>query len=409
MIYTYLLQFFWRNYEIYQDGNCCCGAKYFDSGPCDGVEWSGFGSLYYSQAFDNNFLVGQARNNKPDFTTHSLLGLNVGSKISDQFQVATQIIMAGNQAQATNFNMFAQWAYLTYKPMDTVAIKLGRQLWPVLISSEYQRVHYLLPQSNIPNTTYGLLPFVSFDGASANKTFDVGIGTLTAGAYMGNPKLNNGGITGADLDFQTLMGARVTLDGSGWRLHATANRVFSKVTINNTSVSPGGVGINTTGSAKTNSDIYSLGYKVDKAGFVSWGEATYIKAKDDQNLTLTTRVTANGSLAAAPTTKKLFEKSYGGYVLVGYRFGAFLPTLTYSQGTTYLGLPAASNNAEYEGKTESYIAGLNYQAHDQVSMKVEYLRSYVPSINGGWYDVVQSTSSKKKHGDAVKAGVDFIF
>lgn len=45
----------------------------------DGIEWSGFGSLYYSQAMDKNFLVGQNLDNKPDYTSHSLVGFNVGS------------------------------------------------------------------------------------------------------------------------------------------------------------------------------------------------------------------------------------------------------------------------------------------------------------------------------------------
>lgn len=377
----------------------------------EGVEWSGFGSLYYSQSMDNNFLVGGNRDNRPNYTTPSLIGLNVGSKISDELSVASQIVMAGESAQSTNFNTFAQWAYLNYRPMDGLTFKIGRQLWPVLISSEYQRVHFLLPQSNIPGTVYGLLPFVSFDGASANKVFDSAIGSLTLGAYAGNPKLNNGGINGIDLDFKTLMGIRATLDGSGWRLHATANKVFSKVTVDSTAFSTvANSSLRTSGIANTHSNIFSFGYRFDKYNFVSWGEATYSKATDDQSLTLRTVASANGTLVAVPSTKKLFEKSYGGYALFGYRLGKFLPSLTYAQGTTYLGLPAnPTTNAKYEGKTESYIAGLAYQAHDQASLKLEFQRTYVKNIGSGWYDVVQSTTSTRKFGDVVKAGVDFIF
>lgn len=373
----------------------------------DGIEWNGFGSLYYSQAMDNNFLVGGANDNKPNYTRDSLLGLNVGSKLSDEFSVASQIVMAGESAQSTNFNAFAQWAYLTYKPMDGLNLKIGRQLWPVLISSEYQRVHYLLPQANIPGTAYRLLPFVSFDGLSVNKTFDTGIGSLTASVYTGNPKLNSAPITGVDMNFQTLTGARLTLDGSGWRLHATANKIFSKVTVDSSSYIPSGAAVRTTGSAKTHSNIFSFGYRFDKYNFVSWGEASYNKG-DVANLALATKLAANGTTVAS-SSKKLFEKSYGGYILAGYRFGKFLPTVTYAQGTTYLGLPTTSNNSKFEGKTSSYIAGVTYQMHDQASVRVEYLRTYVPAVGAGWYDVTQSTTSSKRFGDAVKAGVDFIF
>lgn len=379
----------------------------------DGVEWNGFGSLYYSQAMDNNFLVGGNANNKPNYTQHSLFGLNVGSRLSDEFSVASQIVMAGGSAQATNFNMFAQWAYLNYRPMPGLNLKIGRQLSPFLISSEYQRVHFLLPQANIPGTVYGLLPFVSFDGASVNKTFDVGIGSLTVGAYSGNPKLNTPGVPGFDLDFQTLTGVRASLDGSGWRLHATANRAFSKVTYDansfGTSAPVANVALNTKGTAKTNSNIFTFGYRFDKFNFVSWGEATYNKGLDKQNLTLTTRSAAAGTFITS-STKQLFEKAYGGYVLAGYRMGKFLPTVTYARGTTYLGLPANSaTNQKFEGQTTSYIAALAYQPHDQVIVRTEFLRTYVPSIGGGWQDVAQSSTSKRKFGDAVKAGVDFIF
>jgi hypothetical protein len=200
------------------------------------------------------------------------------------------------------------------------------------------------------------------------------------------------------------MGARITLDGSGWRLHATANRVNSKVTINSSNFTPPTTTTANTGTATTHSNVFSFGYRFDKFNFVSWGEASYSKATDDQSL-----VIRNSALGVV-SNKKLFEKQYGGYVLAGYRIGKLLPSVTYAQGTSYLGLPANTvTGTRYEGKTESYIAGLAYQVHDQATAKVEYLRTYVPSIGGGWYDVVQSSRSQRRFGDAVKAGVDFIF
>jgi hypothetical protein len=350
---------------------------------------------------DNNFLVGGNTNNKMNFTSNSLLGLNLGSQISDQLSVASQIIMAGDAAQSTNFNTFAQWAYLNYRPTDTISLKIGRQLWPVLISSEYQRVHYLLPQSDIPSTVYQLAPFVSFDGISANKVFNTGIGALTIGAYAGNPKLNTSPPAALDLDFQTLKGARITLDGSGWRLHATYNQMFSKASITLPTVTGGIIVTGTTETAQTRSEAMSFGYRYDKHNFVSWGEVMHLKAKDMGTFT-NPFISSRG--------KRLFEKSYGGYVLAGYRLGKFLPSVTLAQGTTYLGLPTSTTtNAKYEGKTTSYIAGLAYQMHDQAILRAEYQRTHVPSIGGGWYDVVQSTKSTRKFGEAVKAGVDFIF
>ncbi len=365
----------------------------------DGVEWSGFGSLYYSQAMDNQFLLGQHTNNKPDYTTHSLVGFNVGSRISDNMSFSSQLVMAGAGAQSTNFNLFAQFAYLTYNPVQSVSLKIGRQLWPMLISSEYQRVHFLLPQSEIPQTVYGLMPFVAFDGVSANKTLDTGIGSLTLGAYAGAHKLNRVAPAGLAFDFPSILGARVTLDGSGWRLHATANQFKSKMTISYLTSLPSTMysSVNT-----ATSTIYSFGYRYDKNNIVSWGEMFTLKSKDNSLVPM-----ASGYSQQA---YKYFERSYGGYVLVGYRFGKFLPTATVAQGTAKLGFPTdPTTNQKYDGKVTSYILCNSYQMNDQATFKVEFQRSTVPSVGGGFFDVAQSTTSTKKYGDMVKAGIDFIF
>lgn len=383
----------------------------------DGIEWSGFGSLYYAQDFDQNVKINNgAQNSKIDFTNQSLMGFNVGSRLSDDVTVASQIVAAGNNAQQYNFNLFAQWAYLNYKVMDGLNLKIGRQLWPVLISSEYQRVHQLLPQSDIPYTTYGLLPFVSFDGVSLNKNLDVGIGSLTIGAYAGNPKLNTTPPAALNLDFQRIYGGRLTLDGSGWRVHATYSRVFSKVAIDTIKYADatGTVSdtaaryvVRVTGKAVQNSEIISFGYRYDKHNFVSWGEMSHNKGKDENLLSLTLCNSSGAACSAYGTPKKLFDKSYGGYVLVGYRLGKFLPSFTYAQGTMYLGLPADTQN--YEGRTTTYTLSTAYQVNDQATARIEYKKLFMPSAGGGWYDVVQTSGNKNRHGDAIKAGIDFIF
>lgn len=364
----------------------------------DGVEWSGFGSLYYSQAFDNQFLLGQHSNNKPDYTTHSLVGFNVGSKLGDNMSFSSQIVMAGAGAQSTNYNMFAQFAYLTYNPVPSVSLKIGRQLWPMLISSEYQRVHFLLPQTEIPATVYGLMPFVAFDGVSANKSLDTAIGSLTLGAYAGAPKLNRTPPAGLAFDFPSIIGARATLDGSGWRLHATANQFKSKMTISYLTSLPS---TKYTSINEATSTIYSFGYRYDKYNIVSWGEMFTLKSTDNSLVP---------QAAGGPQTNKYFQRSYGGYVLAGYRFGKYLPTLTYAQGTAKLGFPTdPTTNQKYDGKVTSYIFCNSFQMNDQASFKVEFQRSYVPSAGGGYFDVAQSTTSTKKYGDMLKAGIDFIF
>lgn len=366
----------------------------------EGIDWNGFGSLYYSQAMDNQMLINGHSNNRPDFTTHSLFGFNAGAKLADNISVASQIVMVGKAAQQENFNVYAQWAYVNWKPTNGASVKIGRQLFPALISSEYQRVHFLLPQSNIPSTTYRILPFVSMDGASATQAFDVGVGKLSLGAYVANPKLNTQDPDGVKFGFDRVVGFRATLEGSGWTVHGTANRLNSNISVTGKHPVVGDF----SGKAATRTNIFTFGYRFDKSDFVSWGEVIYTKAIDDAMLKIT-----NTAGNVTISNKQFLKDSYAGYVLMGYRFGKFLPSITYSQGTTDYGLPTGSDNASYQGRVETYIAGLSYQANDQLMVRGEFARSYVPSLRGGFYDVIQGPTSTKKYGDAVKMGIDFIF
>lgn len=363
----------------------------------EGIEWSGFGSLYYSQAFDNQFYSTGYTDNHSNFTRDSLIGVNLGTQISDDMTFGSQWIAAGTSAQSENFNLFAQWAFLNWRLNDSTTMKVGRQLWPVLIASEYQRVRYLLPAVSIPTTAYALVPFVSFDGVSVNKDLSVGDAKLTLGAYHGSPKLNTTLAAGNSFDFVNLTGVRATLDGSGWRLHATANQMRAKLTITvpSASTTTGQIS-NTIFKTENNANVFSAGFRFDKYNFVTWGEMSMLKGKDDTKL------------AAALGGKKFAEKSSGGYVLVGYRFDKLMPYVTAAQGSAFYGVPTSSG-VSYQGKVKSYTVGSSYRLNDAASFKVEVQQDRVPSKGGGFYSVVQQTASTKTHAESVRAGIDFIF
>jgi len=364
------------------------------------VEWSGFGSLYYTQAFDSKFLPARSKSNKMDFTAASSLGLNMATRLSNELTASAQFIASGSNAQTENFNMFAQWAYLQYRMDNNVSFKLGRQLWPILIASEYQRVHHLLPSASIPGTAYVVLPFVSFDGASANYSHDLGFAKLTVGAYVGTPKLNLTPPAALNLEFQNLVGARVGLDGSGWKVHGTINHYYGKVAITipttgTTAIGAPGV-VGTTFRAETHNVAKSFGIKFDKYNVVALLEGTHLHNTDTSIFGL--------------TSKQLFETSHSAYALLGYRVGKFLPYLSAAQGYVKYGLPYDSTTlSRYEGRVTSYILGTAYHYNEQASIKLEYQRDTVPAVDGGFYASYIAQGYTKKYGDMISLGVDFIF
>jgi hypothetical protein len=365
----------------------------------DGVEWSGFGSMYYQQSFDSGFLVQSHKNNKSDFTSASQLGFNVGSRITDNMSFSGQLIAAGAGAQTENFNMFAQWAYLTFKVNDNVSIKTGRQLWPILMASEYNRVRMLLPAVGIPSTAYLMLPFTAFDGISLNQNYDIGLGNLALGVYGGSPKLNLTPPSVLDLNFANLIGARATLDGSGWRAQATVNRYYGSAKISAPIVlsAPGAVTVQPYFAEQHGIMAYSASFRYDKHNILAWLEMTK------------TDVSSNNALPTIGTAA-LYKKSYGGYALLGYRFDRITPYVSYAKGTTVYGLPTDTvTNSKYNGRVTTYLAGTSYKLNDSAVAKVEYQRDTVKNPGDGFYEVYQKAGNTKKYGDMLSAGVDFIF
>jgi hypothetical protein len=348
----------------------------------DGVEWSGFGSVYYAQAFDQQMLPSGYTSNKMDFTKDSLLGLNIASRLGDNLSAAAQIVSAGASGQSSNFTLYTQWANLTYSFTNSLNVKLGRQLLPILISSEYQRVHYLLPTNGAPSVASSVAPFVSIDGGSINNTFELGDLKLLTSIYGGTPILDVTPPSSLTYKGTSLLGVRATLDGSGWRAHLNYFRNHSKITISNSSV-------------EANNNVYSAGFRVEKYNVVFWTEGAYSKGQDNT--------------VSAITGKRVLSKSYGWYTLAGYRVAKFLPYLAVGANTSALGFLPKTNGVSYDGKVATYTAGVNYQINEQAVFKVSYNRTRVPSIGGGNFLVTQQAASTKRDANAVSAGVDFIF
>jgi hypothetical protein len=347
------------------------------------ISWSGFGSTYYGQALNSALFPDGFSDKHVDFTTFSLMGLNLGAKVNDDFSFAAQIVALGDSVGTTDsFGLIAQWAYVNYTPVENTSLRAGRQLLPVLMASEFVRVGYLLPYRQIPSIVYNLVPFSRFDGVSVYQTIDTDAGKLTVGAFGGKPALDINSTllpAGSDYEFDDLLGVQATLDGNGWRVRAQASRDYSLAS------SPG---VSEDGHIQN----YSVGYRFDKYNIVSWGEYVLIRTPDGTPV--------NGG--------RYIGDGRGYYLLGGYRIGRFMPRYTFAQAsqTFNVGAPTGSYG---NGQVTSHTIGLNYQAGSQAVIKCEYELDLVPTAQGGGYLVTQPSNTTVAAGSAFYLGVDFIF
>lgn len=343
------------------------------------IEWNGFGSAYYTQSFSPE-VVPPSSDTSSNFTSASNFGLNVGSKLSEKISVAAQLV-ALNSDPNGEWAVTAKWAFLNYRVSESFGVRIGRQLVPALLAAEFQSVGYLMPYRIIPRCIFFLLPVSGFNGISA--TYNTS--GFWATAFGGRP----------DYDFsrssaivfsggaKDLTGAAVGYDGDGFGLRLQWNRARPNLTI-----TAGGTAYPANGTV----DTYTLGYRFDKFGFVSWAEYGFAKSEDGSQMPVLA-VGGGGRFVASMR---------GGYVLLGYKLGDFLPRYTFSRADLETGIR--------NGKTTSHVFGFNYNVNPQVVAKVEYEIVTVPEANetGAGLATRQSGSSQTS-GNAIFAGLDFVF
>lgn len=355
------------------------------------IGWNGFGSVYYGQAQSSDLLPNDFANTHVNFTTFSLMGLNLSGTISDQLSFGAQLLALGSPVGTSDaFALIAEWAYISYKPVDGLLIKGGRQLYGALLASEYAHVRYLLPYREIPAPVFLIAPFTRFDGVSADYSFDTGLGKVTAGIFGGSPELDNNtnvlGDLGSSPSLGNLIGAEATLDGDGWRVRASVSELYASVA--STVIPPAFPTV--TGHPHE----YSAGYRFDKYNIVSWGEYFMVRSPD-------------GSSSGGG---KFIGNGHAYYILGGYRIGKFMPRYTFSQGSSTLNIPVAGSSSYGDGSITTHTIGLNYEAATQAIVKIEYEHDIVPTPPGplGFFATGPATSTATT-GDAFFAGVDFIF
>lgn len=369
------------------------------SGHAFDISFNGFGSAAVGQALSKDAQIYPLFNTHPDFTSLSLMGLNIGAKINDDFSFAGQIVALGNPyGGADSFTLNAQWATATYTPMEGTSIKVGRQLLPTFMASEYIHVGYLLPFQHMPITVFELSPATRLDGASLIQSFKIGSNKLSFMVFGGtalvdipNALANGPGytlsISGADE-----IGGQIMLDGDGWRLKAFAARNYLSIkdSFNFASLMTGQVGP-VSNFYEGHLQTFTASFRYDKNNIVTWAEWFMDRMPDGAMLSDGGHVLASG---------------HGYYILGGYRFGKFLPRYTFAQGSQNYDIPPLGA-AIIDGKVTSHTFGLNYQAGSQAVIKVEYEHNIFPSAGGGF--LISPPPNTGSSADTFYAGVDFIF
>ncbi len=306
------------------------------------------------------------------FEKDTRFGLQISSDITENMSVVAQILGRGDQG---NFNAIIEWAYIDYELHDVASIHVGKIKQPVYLVNDYIEVGYAYPWIRPPQEVYySNNPLNTVNGIELLLQFPVGRGTLSFQPYLGSNRddIPNGG--GAYFEAENIYGIDVKYSGRGYAVHASSFQCEVKIIGEPFQQSAELLGPGaevTVDIASTSGDCFvgSTGFNLDMANFVIYAE--WQKRTTDEGLS------------------RPFGDTEAYYATLGYRFGKWLPHLTYASvdgkaSTVGYPLNGAAQIKDPGGNTVASInfpvaiqtsitAGLRYEVNDSAALKFEYM------------------------------------
>lgn len=143
------------------------------------AQFSGFGRIVTGQIDDSGVSYSGYDDNFT-FDQNSLLGLQGQLQFNDQFSATALGLVQDNDSGSG-----VEWLYLSYRPTNTLNIKLGQMQTPFYSLSDSLDVGYSYPWAIAPKEVYNDFVFKTFQGIDARYTFVVNDITAHIEAYYG--------------------------------------------------------------------------------------------------------------------------------------------------------------------------------------------------------------------------------
>ncbi|QBF84453.1 porin [Shewanella maritima] len=341
----------------------------------DKFSFNGFISVAYTTS-DNDAGYNNSSTGA-DFTEDSKLGFQGTFKISDQTQAVMQLMTRG----ANDWDIEAEWAYLSHRFDSGIQARAGKLRVPLFMYSDYLDVGYAQPFARPPKEVYDPVPFSSYTGGDLAYDVEFEDSTLTLQGFGGQSDVED------DLrkvDLNNILGANISWTDLTW----TARAVYGQTKIDGVLY----LGDDVVPVSDTTSKFIGLGGSYDNGNLLAVAEWTQVEIE--------------GPLA----------DNESGYLTLGYRINAFTPYVTAAYYKT-------TDNDEramlpplafaFDRERKAYSAGLRWDAIDNVALKfdVTYLTDFGDSHGGLDGNIDRALSGLEMHDSSMlyTVKVDAVF
>lgn len=320
----------------------------------DKFQFNGFVSGAYISADNDAGYNGS--DTSADFSQDSKLGFQGTFKISDDTQAVLQLMMRGEY----DWEVEAEWAYLSHKFDNGVRVRGGKLRVPLFMYSDYLDVGYAQPFARPPEEVYATIPFSSYTGAGISYDVEYDESTLSMQAFGGESDVKD-----TNVELSNLMGANLSWTDEVWTLRGVYATAILDGDITRSSRVPVAVPPNTPPTFTTVESVI-MNLNDARGEFVGVG-ASY----DDGEMLAVIEWTRVETEGAYPDTDS-------GYLTLGYRIQAFTPyvTVAYIESQdnderTPVSAQTALQSIVFNSERTAYSLGLRWDALDNLAVKFD--------------------------------------
>jgi predicted porin len=324
------------------------------------------------------------------------LGVQVSAQINERVSATAQLIARGGP---DFFDVEADWAFVGYEVSDDFEIRAGKVKIPTFLVSDYLEVGYAYPWVRPPQEVYALNPITSLAGVDAIWAPRIGDATLLVQPYVGTSQgtgfttgqqeFVNPGLPPADrfppagteveFDAKDFVGINLALQFDVATIRAGYLTTEVSSPFGDDPSTPGNEALIQDDSAT----FASVGLTVDWNDFVLYAEY----ATRDQD---------DGAEIGFPD-----QDAY--YATVGYRFGPFLPTVTYAA------IEPGKDEVPWAQEQTSVAVDLRYELGSGAALKFQALSVTPEDGKVGLFDGPVTIDDASADAMVYSVALDVIF
>ena len=285
----------------------------------DNVVLNGFmtaGATYTDS--DTQWYNGNIRD-EIGFEQDSRVGLQVAAQINPKMNVTVQVL---GRAREEDYDAFFDWGFVSYTASEAWELRAGKIKFPTFLISDYIEVGYAYPWIRPPQEVYTSNPLTAIAGADALFRTRLGNGDLLVQPYVGTSRgqstvvpqgaleINQafppnmqfpfgapGSVEFVDFEAQNLIGINSSMNWDHFSVRAGYLSIE--------------VSADTLQVSQEDAEFWSLGGTMDLNNFIGYAEYFEREIEGGANLG--------------------FPNQKGYYATLGYRFGKWMPHLTYAK------------------------------------------------------------------------------